>query len=245
MLRRVTPALLAWVALGAPLALAQVPAPVAPPGARPAGMPVAPGGAPAIPVTPNAASPALPPPPVATTAGAPLANASAVPGGPPLGGVPGVVNAAVNAVLPPAPTPQKREPKENEVEITRVEYRGRLAACIQFRSDCSVRGLTRADQDYLRYELKTQRFTGMMLDEIVDARMLQFDNELTVIAPKKGGNPDWHAEMARGSRSQQAGAGTSFGMSSTEAQREAGGNVKTRYVPWSKPRTASSDDDRF
>ncbi len=182
---------------------------------------------------------------MATTAGAPLANASAVPGGPPPSAVQGVVSSAVNAVLPPPEPPQKREPKDNEVEITRVEYRARLAACIQFRSDCSVRGLTRSDQDYLRYELKAQRFTGMMLDEIVDARMLQFENELTVIVPKKGGNPDWHSEMARGARTQQAGVGTSYGMSSTEPQRDAGGNARTRYVPWSKPRPGTPDDDRF
>lgn len=237
MFRRALPAIAAWAVLGTFGAHAQAPAPVGPPGAAPPTGQVGP--PPVIPVRTG-------PPVINANAGAPQASPAAIPTGqpvppppgvpqpgvpqPPPGGIPGVVGAAVDAVFAPAPPPARREPGENEVELTRPDYRTRLAACLQFRADCSVRGLSRSDQDYMRYELRGQRLSGMMLEEVLDARMTQFGSDVTVIAPKRAGNPDWHAEMAR-TRPAGAAAGSGYAMSNTEAQHESG-NARTRYVPW-------------
>ena len=131
--------------------------------------------------------------------------------------------------------------------MTRPEYRARLVACLEFRVGCNVRGLTRSDQDYLRYELKGQRYAGVMLDEIADARMSQFGGDLTVIAPNaKGANPEWHSLLKAAPQVDPSGRPRSgYGMSRTEPQRVGGEMVRTRHVPWPRQepaRSASAND---
>ena len=200
------------------------PAPLAPTAAAAPRAPVQPpvGGAPAIPVTPNAASPALPPP--AQTAGQPNPPSPPAPGAP-------AAQAAKAPEPGPAVVPGPSAPKHAENELTRADYQKRLVDCLEYRAACSIRGLTKADQDFFRYEVRGQRFASSMISEIVDARMFQFGNALVVHAPKDTGNPEWRTARPSG-EIVSAGRSSGFALAITDDAR--GVETRTRHVPQSR-----------
>lgn len=175
-----------WPLLAAQLALLAGPAAAQTP---PPAIPVPPVGTAPPPSQPlngaAAARPTAAQSPRPAAAPAPATPVAAVPGpaaGP--GGAPAVP--ALASILPtPDPKPV-RVAGPDESEIPRAEYKARLVACISYASSCVLRGLTPQDRDYLRYELRGQRFEPVVVADIAEARMRQFSNETSadVIAPK-------------------------------------------------------------
>ena len=154
-----------------------------------------------LPVAAQTPPPAIPVPPVGTAPppAQPVSAAAAPPARPalPKPGAPAAPSPAPAGVagLPPPPAAKVEpavEPKgvrivrEDEIELPREEYRERLAACLSFSARCVPSGLTPQDRDYIRYELRGQRYAEPVVSEILSARMRQFtdENAPRVIVPK-------------------------------------------------------------
>ena len=132
------------------------------------------GTPPAISVPPPvaAASPAPVPPP----APFPVAAVPSVPA--PSAPASNVVNVMIPSVGAEAPVGET-------VEYAQDEYRRRLSGCIRTQgAGCDKRVLTKLDRDYLRYDRGERALTRDELDEVAEARMLQFDGAPKVVVAK-------------------------------------------------------------
>lgn len=186
-------ATLAFLSAGTAFAQAPAPLPSRPNPTIPAAPPVQ---APAIPAAgaPTPARPAAAPAPASIPASTPRPNpvpqTAGAPARPaPQPGLPGAIQAAGAAVAAIVDPPIIKAPRAPGFEVPVQEYRRHLARCIERRAGCNPANLAQQDRDYLRYELRRQRFSSAQAREIVDARLHDRDDQASIYIPYSKWDP--------------------------------------------------------